>query len=175
MKLYKTINPDSGKFVEGFPLLVKSGVCYFIKWSDVSKLLDGKLPKAEIIRTAPSRVCEFTGKKDSSGKDIWGNDLIKIFAPNRSYDGMEGVVFYDPELACWGVCNDYEFETPKSWITFENCYFNENVKLYVVGNIVKQGFSTPGQWYEYLCRKEIEMRMAEKNAQSLILEDDLPF
>lgn len=159
MEMHKTINPDTHCFVEGFPLCHRDK-CYFVRTKDVPKLIAGQLPKDEIIETIPSRVCECTGKRDSSGRDIWENDLIKVFAPGRTYDGILGVVTYDHELA-WGICWDFEYETPKAMITLQDCCTDPDVKLLSLGNIIQQGFSSPGQWYEYLCREELKRRMAE--------------
>lgn len=177
MNLYKAINPNTGKFITGTPLWIK-GRCYLARKRDklhlVAKLKNEINPLPCLIEVLPTQVCECTGKMDSRIRLIWSHDLVRIEAKGKTFDGITGVVIYNRDFASWCIAWDFEFGDAKAMITFQDCY-EGNVKIEVVGNIAKEGFRNPQDWYDELCRQEYSRRMklTEKyNSQS---DDDLPF
>lgn len=168
MKLYKAIDPATGKFTTGMPLILR-GIAYFVRNREVCRTVveikNELQPESHLFKVLPSQVCELTGIKDSHGRLIWENDVIRISAPGKAYDGIEGIVVYEKDFASWCIGWDFEFGTTKAMITFQDCIEN-GVKIRVIGNITKEGFDCPQGWYNDQCWREQLCRNAL---------DDLPF
>lgn len=177
MNLYKAINPDTGKFITGTPFWIK-GRCYLVPKRDtlrlVAQLKNERTSTPHLIEVSPTQVCECTGKIDSRGRVIWSNDIVRIEGKSKTFDGMTGVVIYDRIFASWCIAWDFVFGVAKAMITFQDCY-ESDVKVEVVGNIVKEGFRSPQDWYDELCRQEYKRRLKLAEKHNPESDDDLPF
>ena len=81
---FKAKRLDNGEWAKGS--LVKTPYGTFIEWYE-----DSICNKVQID---PSTVCQFTGLKDSDGKEIWEHDIVE--AP---LDKAE--IVYNEEYACF--------------------------------------------------------------------------
>ena len=86
-------------------------------------------PKKNVYRyeenkVYPETICEFSGKNDKDGRDIFEGDIVK-----DNY-GNVGKIYYDDDILAWRV--DYIY-AGKTYLGNE--FVKEDVFLEVIGNL----------------------------------------
>lgn len=110
---FKAKRLDNGKWIEGTPICI-DGKPYGI--------MIGEKESPDID---PSTVCQFTGLKDSEGKEIWEGDIVHDSYDRLCIDNLYEVVYIEEE-------GTFAFKSLDKVDNFEP--FVNLFEVYVVGN-----------------------------------------
>ena len=80
---FKAKRIDDNIWVEGY-FYSECGNAYIIE----NRQKESKLNRNTTYQVDPSTVCQFTGLKDSEGKEIWEGDIVEF----ETYDLYKGIV-----------------------------------------------------------------------------------
>lgn len=109
---FKAKSLNSGKWIEG-DLIRKSNGIYIKRHKYLSAIVDA------------STVCQFTGLKDSEGKEIWEGDIVHDSYDLLCIDNLYEVVYIEEE----GTFAFKSLDKVDNYEPFVNLF-----EVYVVGN-----------------------------------------
>lgn len=117
---FKAKRLDNGKWVEGY-FYTECGNAYIIE----NRQKESKLNRNLSYQIDPSTVCQFTGLKDSEGKEIWEGDIVHDSYDLLCIDNLYEVVYIEEEGA-------FAFKSLDKVDNYEP--FVNLLEAYVVGN-----------------------------------------
>lgn len=125
--LFRAKRKDNGEWVEGNVLQTDDGDCY-IATSCLVGASDEPLMVAA-YEVYPETLCQFTGKTDENGKEIFDKHIVSFIDNTSTESGYSerscvGVVLWDEDECCFHVTNRLSAE---SWEVLNGCK--------VVGNV----------------------------------------
>ena len=117
---FKAKRLDDGKWVEGY-FYAECGNAYIIE----NRQKESKLNSNLTYQVDPSTGCEFTGLKDSEGKEIWEGDIVHDSYDLLCIDNLYEVVYIEEE----GMFAFKSLDKVDNYEPFVNLF-----EVYVVGN-----------------------------------------
>lgn len=118
---FKAKRLDNNTWVEGY-FYAECGNTYIIE----DRQSESMLNRNEAHQVDPSTVCQFTGLKDSEGKEIWEGDIVHDSYDLLCIDNLYEVVYIEEEGA-------FAFKSLDKVDNYEP--FVNLLETYVVGNI----------------------------------------
>ena len=117
---FKAKRLDNNTWVEGY-FYAECGNTYIIE----DRQSESMLNRNEAHQVDPSTVCQFTGLKDSEGKEIWEGDIVHDSYDLLCIDNLYEVVYIEEEGA-------FAFKSLDKVDNYEP--FVNLLEAYVVGN-----------------------------------------
>lgn len=117
---FKAKRLDNNTWVEGY-FCVECGNTYIIE----DRQSESMLNRNEAHQVDPSTVCQFTGLKDSEGKEIWEGDIVHDSYDLLCIDNLYEVVYIEEEVT-------FAFKSLDKVDNYEP--FVNLFEVYVVGN-----------------------------------------
>lgn len=117
---FKAKRLDNGKWVVGY-FYAECGNTYIIE----NRQKESKLNRNLTYQVDPSTVCQFTGLKDSEGKEIWEGDIVHDSYDLLCIDNLYEVVYIEEE-------GTFAFKSLDKVDNYEP--FVNLIEVYVVGN-----------------------------------------
>ena len=117
---FKATRLDNNTWVEGY-FYAECGNTYIIE----DRQSESMLNRNEAHQVDPSTVCQFTGLKDSEGKEIWEGDIVHDSYDLLCIDNLYEVVYIEEEGA-------FAFKSLDKVDNYEP--FVNLLEAYVVGN-----------------------------------------
>lgn len=117
---FKAKRLDNNTWVEGY-FYAECGNTYIIE----DRQSESMLNRNEAHQVDPSTVCQFTGLKDSEGKEIWEGDIVHDSYDLLCIDNLYKVVYIEEEGA-------FAFKSLDKVDNYEP--FVNLLEAYVVGN-----------------------------------------
>ena len=117
---FKAKRLDNNTWIEGY-FYAECGNTYIIE----DRQSESMLNRNEAHQVDPSTVCQFTGLKDSEGKEIWEGDIVHDSYDLLCIDNLYKVVYIEEEGA-------FAFKSLDKVDNYEP--FVNLLEAYVVGN-----------------------------------------
>lgn len=117
---FKAKRLDNNTWIEGY-FYAECGNTYIIE----DRQSESMLNRNEAHQVDPSTVCQFTGLKDSEGKEIWEGDIVHDSYDLLCIDNLYEVVYIEEEGA-------FAFKSLDKVDNYEP--FVNLLEAYVVGN-----------------------------------------
>lgn len=117
---FKAKRLDNNTWIEGY-FYAECGNTYIIE----DRQSESMLNRNEAHQVDPSTVCQFTGLKDSEGKEIWEGDIVHESYDLLCIDNLYKVVYIEEEGA-------FAFKSLDKVDNYEP--FVNLLEAYVVGN-----------------------------------------
>lgn len=117
---FKAKRLDNNTWVEGY-FYAECGNTYIIE----DRQNESMLNRNEAHQVDPSTVCQFTGLKDSEGKEIWEGDIVHDSYDLLCIDNLYKVVYIEEE----GAFAFKSLDKVDNYEPFVNLF-----EVYVVGN-----------------------------------------
>lgn len=117
---FKAKRLDNNTWVEGY-FYAECGNTYIIE----DRQSESMLNRNEAHQVDPSTVCQFTGMKDSEGKEIWEGDIVHDSYDLLCIDNLYEVVYIEEE-------GNFAFKSLDKVDNYEP--FVNLFEVYVVGN-----------------------------------------
>lgn len=117
---FKAKRLDNNTWIEGY-FYAECGNTYIIE----DRQSESMLNRNEAHQVDPSTVCQFTGLKDSEGKEIWEGDIVHESYDLLCIDNLYKVVYIEEEGA-------FAFKSLDKVDNYES--FVNLLEAYVVGN-----------------------------------------
>lgn len=117
---FKAKRLDNNTWIEGY-FYAECGNTYIIE----DRQNESMLNRNEAHQVDPSTVCQFTGLKDSEGKEIWEGDIVHDSYDLLCIDNLYKVVYIEEE----GAFAFKSLDKVDNYEPFVNLF-----EVYVVGN-----------------------------------------